>query len=273
MTVYEYGTENKQTILLIHPSVVLWDYYEYVIPLLQDDFHVVIPALPGYDKKKPEQDFTSMEEIASEIANWLEAKGILEVACVYGCSMGGGIVLRMVADNRIRFQHVVADGGITPYQLPWLVTRLLAVRDFVMISMGKFGGLKLLEKAFATDEYSEEDLKYEADVLHFISYKTIWRTFESCNNYAMPKEIANAGENLEYWYADKEKKERALDIKFVKANFPKTRFVELEGIGHAGLATKEPQKMADMLRKLCKQSGSVAAVSYEGKGGTSHGRI
>lgn len=124
--------------------------YEYVIPLLQDDFHVVIPALLGYDKKKPEQDFTSVEEIATE--------------------------------------------------------------------------------------------------------------------------IANAGENLEYWYADKEKKERALDIKFVKTNFPKTRFVEIEGIGHAGLATKEPQKMADMLRKLCKQSG-VAAASYEGKGEAFHGRI
>lgn len=64
-------------------------------------------------------------------------------------------------------------------------------------------------------------------------------------------EIANAGENLEYWYADKEKKERALDIKFVKTNFPKTRFVEIEGIGHAGLATKKPQKMADICFAAC----------------------
>lgn len=42
-----------------------------------------------------------------------------------------------------------------------------------MISMGKIGGFKLLEKAFSTDEYSKDDLKYICKVLHFISYKTI----------------------------------------------------------------------------------------------------
>ena len=48
MTVYEYGKDNKKTVVLIHPSVVMWDFYEYVIPLLEKDFHVIIPALPGY---------------------------------------------------------------------------------------------------------------------------------------------------------------------------------------------------------------------------------
>lgn len=53
MTVYEYGKDNKKTVVLIHPSVVMWDFYEYVIPLLEKDFHVIIPALPGYDEKNP----------------------------------------------------------------------------------------------------------------------------------------------------------------------------------------------------------------------------
>jgi hypothetical protein len=35
--------------VLIHPAVVMWDYFEYVIPLLEKDFHLIIPALPGYD--------------------------------------------------------------------------------------------------------------------------------------------------------------------------------------------------------------------------------
>ena len=28
MTYHEFGTENKRVILLIHPSLVMWDYFE-----------------------------------------------------------------------------------------------------------------------------------------------------------------------------------------------------------------------------------------------------
>ena len=49
MTIHEFGDENKEAIILIHPSLVKWDYFEYVIPHLKDDYHLIIPALPGYD--------------------------------------------------------------------------------------------------------------------------------------------------------------------------------------------------------------------------------
>ena len=151
-------------------------FFEYVIPLLKEDYHLIVPALPGYDEKNPDVDFTGIEEIADELAKWLIAHNINTIDLLYGCSMGGAVVLRMLAEQKIRIKNSICDGGITPYQLPWIVTRLIAVRDFLMISMGKIGGLKLLEKAFSTDEYSKEDLQYIAKVLHFISYKTIWRT-------------------------------------------------------------------------------------------------
>jgi hypothetical protein len=35
VTIHEFGKENEKVILLIHPSVVKWDYFEYVIPLLE----------------------------------------------------------------------------------------------------------------------------------------------------------------------------------------------------------------------------------------------
>lgn len=77
-----------------------------------------------------------------------------------------------------------------------------------MISMGKLGGIKLLEKAFSTDELSEDDIRYEAKVLDMISYRTIWRTFDSANNYAMPKQFVSDCPFIEYWFADAEEKGR-----------------------------------------------------------------
>ena len=155
--------------------------------------------------------------------------------------MGGSIVTRMLADNRLNIRSAVIDGGITPYQLPWIVTRFIAIKDFLLIYTGKIGGVKLLEKAFATDELSEEDVKYTAKVLKMISAKTIWRTFESCNNYSMPGDINTGCRHIEYWIAEKEVKERKEDVAYIKKHFPKTIFKMIKDVGHGGMAPFNPE--------------------------------
>ncbi len=249
MTLHEFGQNNKDVILLIHPSLVMWDYFEYVIPLLEDRYHLIVPAIPGYDEEDP-GDFTSVEKIASSLADQLEEQGIREIACMYGCSMGGAIITRFLADKRIKGRGAAIDGGITPYQLPWIVTRFIAIRDYLMIMMGKVGGIKVLEKAFSTDEYSEEDLKYVEKVLNFISRKTIWRTFDSCNNYIMPKVVRTNCGHIEYWYASAEEKERKLDIEYFAKNLPQTIFRRFENIGHGGLAALKSELLAAEIERI-----------------------
>lgn len=250
MTIHEYGTDREKVMVLIHPSIVMWDYFEYVIPLLEEKYHLIIPALSGYDEENPNENFTSVEKIADDLAKWLTVHNIKTVDILYGCSMGGSVVLKMIVEQKIVLKNAVCDGGITPYQLPRLITRFIAVRDFLMVSMGKIGGLRLLKKVFSADEYSKEDLKYIAKVFRFISYKTIWRTFESCNNYDMPKNMPEYTGRIQYWYGEKEAKDRAWDIQYVKNHFPDTEFIEFENIGHGSMASLYPQKMVKCLGEL-----------------------
>lgn len=253
MTIHEYGRNNEKIVVLVHPSVVMWDFFEYVVPLLEKEYHVIIPALPGYDEENPDEDFTSVEDIAGELGEWFIRNKITAIDVLYGCSMGGSVVLRMLADSKVTIKNTICDGGITPYQLPWLLTRFIAIKDFLLIAMGKIGGLGLLEKAFATDEYSKEDLKYMAKVLHFISYKTIWRTFESCNNYTMPKNPVKYPGKFEYWYGDKESKERKEDMNYVNSHISHVEFVEMKDMGHASMAPLYPEKMAERIRALLEE--------------------
>jgi pimeloyl-ACP methyl ester carboxylesterase len=252
MRLKQFGIRNNKTVVLIHPSLVMWDYFENVIPLLEKDYHLVIPVLPGYDPKQ-KSDFSSVEGIAGQLENQLLEEGINELDCIYGCSMGGSIALRFLADRKIPVKSAVIDGGITPYQLPWIITRLIALKDFLMICMGKFGGIRLLEKAFSTDEYSKEDLEYVAKVLKMISYRTIWNTFDSCNNYDLPDPFETDTRKIEYWYADKEAEERKWDIAYVKERIPQTVFREFEDIGHAGMALLRPEEMAERLKGMIKK--------------------
>ena len=252
MTIHEYGAENPETIVLIHPSLVMWDYFEYGIPYLAADYHLVIPALPGYDKDRP-SDFTSVEDISAQLAEWLNEHNCSKVSCIYGCSMGGSLVIRFLADGKIPVDAAVIDGGITPYRLPWIITRFIALKDFLLILLGKLCGIRILEKAFSTDEYSEEDLRYAADVLHMISAKTIWRTFDSCNNYSMPEPVRIGCRKVEYWCAEKEWKARKQDIAYVKKNIPQTVFRRLPDLGHGGLAVLHPEEFSRALKQLIRK--------------------
>ena len=134
-------------------------------------------------------DFTSVEQIAFELNIWLKEKGYTELYAVYGCSMGGSIALMVTLGQMIKINHCIMDGGITPYQLSWILTRFIALKDYMMMMIGRTGGIALLEKVFATDNYSKEDLQYVADVLKHCSRKTLWRTFDSCNNHKVPEPV------------------------------------------------------------------------------------
>ena len=249
MRIREYGTENPECILLIHPSLVTWDYFENVIPLLEKDYHLLIPALPGYDLED-DSWFCSVEQTASGLADDLLQRGIQEVKAVYGCSMGGSIVLRIAADGILKAQNYIMDGGITPYQLPWLLTRFIALRDFGMMALGKLGGEKVIVKAFSSSEYSEEDLKYVANMFHHCTYKTLWKTFDSCNNYKMPGETMHFPGKVHYWYAEKERKARDWDLKYMKKFVPDTVFKCFAGMDHGDMALFYPDRMAQELRSL-----------------------
>lgn len=161
--------------------------------------------------------------------------------------MGGSIALRMAVDCKVRIEHAVLDGAITPYQLTWFLTRLILLRDFSMLAVGKLGGERLIAKAFSTDDYSAEDMAYIAEVLHHCSYRTLWRTFDSCNNYKMPRPIPKLESQLHYWFAENEEKARKWDIRYIKENIPDCMFRKIPGLGHGGLATLKPQLFADML--------------------------
>jgi len=249
MRILEYGGENRERVVLIHPSLVTWDYFENVIPLLETHYHLLIPVLPGYDLEDDSR-FSSVEQIASELAEDLRQKGIQEVKTIYGCSMGGSIVLRIASDGKLRAQNYILDGGITPYQLPWILTRFIALRDFGMMALGKLGGEKLILKAFSSTQYSEEDLKYVAGMFRHCTYKTLWNTFDSCNNYQMPKKTMRFSGKIYYWHAEKERKARSWDLKYMKKFVPDTVFKSFEGMDHGDMALFYPERMAEELLLL-----------------------
>lgn len=258
MNIHEFGQENRECVLFLHASCTGWDFYEESIQRLSVQYHVVVPAMPGHDLTTDE-DYTSVEEITAELEQWLLKRGQTHIHGLYGLSMGGSVALRLLADNKIVFDKAVIDAGITPYQLPWLLTRFIALRDFWMVELGKHSR-KLLELAYPPEKYGAEGLDFMQQVMKHMSARTIWRVFDSCNNYSMPKPIPVLSTDIQYWYGSLEKKARAWDIDYVRKNFPETVFVELPSLDHAEYAMLHPAELAGRLLAFWESQGDSDEV-------------
>ena len=91
MIIKEYGTEHKETIILLHGGGLSWWNYRDVADFLQDEYHVILPILDGHAGS--DRSFTSIEENVSEIIEFIDKDLGGSVLLIGGLSLGGQILL------------------------------------------------------------------------------------------------------------------------------------------------------------------------------------
>lgn len=243
MRIDEFGCENKQIVVMIHGLAMSWRMFWPSIGLLARNFHVLAVTVPGHDQADG-SEFISVEEIAARLEDELLGRRFRDVFCVYGLSMGGALALRMLADNRVHFQYAVIDGGITPYELPWLVTRFILLKDLVMTLLGR-SSRRLLALAFPPGRYAPEMVDEMFRLLRHMPVRGIWRAYDSTDNYTMPTPFPALDTRIAYWYGSEEKRERKLDIQYMARHISDVQFEEIPGVAHAELVCTHPKEFAD----------------------------
>ena len=261
MQILEHGQEHERT-LLFFPCTAepVWAFAD-TIALLSRKWHVFQVVFDGHQPEYP-GDFTSVEQTVDEVTEYLKSRGVSRLdaaisylkSCgisqldgAYGCSMGGACLTRMLALGEMPIGRAIIDGGITPYQLPFLVRKLLLARDVLSFKMAA-NSRKVLEAAFPPERFTPagHDPKKEYDAmeayLKTFSDRTIRNIFWSANNYALPKCPAKTGAKITYWYGDDEKKDRRRDIRFIKRYFPQTRIHGIPKMAHAELVMVHPEE-------------------------------
>jgi pimeloyl-ACP methyl ester carboxylesterase len=241
------GEEHDMIIVMIHGTGMSWDMLMNSAEILKEKYCVVLVSVPGHDPKTTEE-FTSIEQIADEIETGLIEMGRSSVDLLYGLSMGGGIAIRILADNRLSIEHAVIDAGITPYEMPWIATRLILVKDFLMMEWGKHSKWAL-SLAFPAKEYTQEGLDRMHQVLRHMTPRTIWHVYDSTDNYSMPATFPALETSIEYWYGSREEKDRKLDIQYVQKHIPGVQFRKIDGMMHGQYASVFAADFAEDIKK------------------------
>ena len=97
MTVFEFGKQNTDTVLLLHGGGLSWWNYQEVAKLLKEDYHVVLPVLDGHAGS--DAAFTSIEDNAAKLISYMDTHFGGQVAVLGGLSLGGQIALEILSQK------------------------------------------------------------------------------------------------------------------------------------------------------------------------------
>ena len=245
MKVLEYGKEQEKTLLFLPCTAEpAWAFTDSV-KLLAQEYHVMQIVYDGHGETG--EDFISVETTVDEVTDWLHAHGIARLDAAYGCSLGGACLTRFLALGKVPVKCAIIDAGMTPYQLPLFVRKLINQIDYLgfkLITRSR----KMLEAAYPPERWTLPERDPVAEYTNLIAYlktysnRTIHTIFWSANNYALPPKPAETGCRLVYWYGEEEKNVRSRNIRFIQQYFSQVPTRSIPKMDHAELVMIYPQE-------------------------------
>lgn len=113
-----YGDQKLPALIILHGWGLSSDSYHELAKLLAEDFHVIVPDLPGFGKTPVPKDAYRVSDYAAVVKKLLKDQKINEVVIV-GHSFGGRIAIRLAQSSAKLVKALVLTGtpGVEKFHL------------------------------------------------------------------------------------------------------------------------------------------------------------
>ena len=249
MVVREFGKENEKHLLFFQGSCEPWQEFAPAAERLGEQFHVMLVTPDGHDPDE-RTEFISVEKTVEDAMLWLRVHGIDRLDALYGLSFGGGMVVRFLTTQSVPVKKAIIDAGTAPYRFPKWICKLICVRDYLMVKIGR-SSVAVMKAAFPPErfahdpEHADEEYREIRRYLKTYSNKTIWNIFWSANNYAVPKQAPKLDTKIRFWVGEDEWKGRFRDLKWTEAYLPGIEIVKIPHMMHGELVMMHPDAFAE----------------------------
>lgn len=257
------------TLLLLHGTGASSHSYRHLAPLLEKDFRLVIPDLPGHGFSEalpgPAQSLPGMAQALRSLLQKLDT----QIDLAIGHSAGGAIAIRMCLDGMINPRAVVGiNAALTPYggianqTFPGLarvfMLNPLVLRFFSWQASG-LGAVRSLMQSTGS-RLSEEDLKLYQKL--FLSQRHLHATVAMMANWNLTKlkqEMSGLKTPLVLIVAKGDLAVSPEDARRVKQTLPATQLHFLPNCGHL-CHEEKPQEVADIIKQIAHDQGVLHAA-------------
>lgn len=230
MIVKEYGSTNKEVLILLHGGGLSWWNYADEIELLKNEFHLIIPILDGHSES--DVDFTTIENNADEIIKYVDEKFQGRVKLIGGLSLGGQILLEILSRRNNICEYAVIESALA---IPMKTTYRLISPTF-HISYGlikkkwfsrlQFKSLKMQEKLFSL--YYEDSCKItKGNLIAFMKANA---------NYRLKQGLSDSKAKALIVVGKEERPIMKKSAKLIHEKLPDSKLIVLDGYYHGDLS-------------------------------------
>lgn len=244
MIIQEYGTDQKDTILLLHGGGLSWWNYREAAELLRGEHHIILPILDGH--AGCDRSFTTIEDNAAEIISFIDERLSGSVLLIGGLSLGGQILLEMLSQRRdICSYALVESAAVIPSKLtnaliaPTIGSSygLIKNRDFAKV---QFRSLHMKPELF--EEYYRDTCKIKKpDMIAFLKANT---------SYALKDSFRDTTAQMHVYVGEKETGVILRSAEAICRVLPTGRLYRLPNMRHGEFSINHADRYADTIRQI-----------------------
>lgn len=244
MKALDINSENKRTVLFIHPMLSSAEGMKVQLAdNLGSDLRYIIPDLSAHGKSIDKTYHTSKEE-AEEIYKYLKSHGIKELELAYGASLGGVILLQLLRYKDLKIKKVIFE-GCSLWQNSW-IQEFFIKKVFIKKHRKAVENRELAVKKM-TKLYGEK-ASVMADTFIAMNEESILNIIHDCAFVELPVLTEAEQRKCLFTYGSKEFDLKSAK-KFLPKNYPHASLKLWDGYGHCTKITRDNAAYCDFIRK------------------------
>ena len=107
----EFGSKDKDTIILLHGGGLSWWSLQKLVEILINDFHVVTPIIDGHGEDG-QNTFISIEDSAKKLIEYIDLNFDGKVFAIAGLSLGAQIVTEVLTQRTDITQYALIESAL-----------------------------------------------------------------------------------------------------------------------------------------------------------------
>ena len=230
--------------MLLHGGGLSWWNYRDEAEVLKENYHIILPVLDGHaDSDKP---FTSIENNAKEIIEYLDNNYHGKVLAIAGLSLGAQILVEILSQRKDICKYAIIESALV---LPMKTTAALIGPSFEMsyglikqewFSKLQFKSLKIQDKLY--DDYYRDTCK--------ISKQNMISFLKANSSYTLKSSLKNTTAKVTILVGSKETKIMLHSADVLHDTIPNSNLQILSQYYHGEFSLNHPKEYVDLLTHL-----------------------
>ena len=255
MKFYEYGDQSNPLIIMLTGSFCPAKALDYIYKPLSDDYHIILPEYNGHYKgSKP---FTTRQNEAYEIVQYLKSKKLTTVSLIYGQSMGSEIgieLMHQLLRGKINVKHAIFDGApcirlSAPYKSFMYFKFKTMINMMRNKSVDEVINWRFLNKFTNGDTESLRPMiESLITIAPYLTKQTIRNENECCYTFNFPKFSDKMQTRIHFLYGSGEKAYKTCNM-LVRKAYPNAQMTVFKDYGHLTFSAKHTEKYIKLIKK------------------------